>query len=133
MSKPQEMDGGGEGAGGEGAGGGGASGDGVSGDGVGRSGVSGRSGAEMVSVFDDEMTVSGAVELMGEMLENPEAFGMVPESSHRDLRRRVEELEEQNEELVESLRRAYSIMDEAESMSQFTIDESVYDPTEEFR
>lgn len=85
-----------------------------------------------VSVMGDEMDPTAAIELLGEMLERPEAFGMVAESSHVELVERVGALEAENEELRESLRQVYTIMDEAESVSQFSLNGSVYDPTEEF-
>ena len=94
-------------------------------------GVEGRRG-ESVSVMGEEMPLAEAVELIGEMVHQPEAFGMVAESSHAQLVERVEALESENEELRESLRQAYTIMDEADSMSQFSLNGSVYDPTEEF-
>lgn len=88
---------------------------------------------ETVTVFGSETTLTEAVELMGEMLDKPEAFGMVSESQHAEVVERVEELEAENERMAESLRQVYSIMDEADKMSQFSLNESVYDPTEEFK
>lgn len=87
---------------------------------------------QTVSLFGEEMPLVEGVELLGEFLDQPEAFGLVSESQYRDLADRVEQLERENERMAESLRQAYEILDEAESVSQFSLNKSVYDPTEEF-
>lgn len=90
---------------------------------------------QTVSLFDEGSVMDPleAIELLGEMLDRPEAFGMVAESSHEELAERVEALEEENERLAESLRSAYEVLDEQDSIKSFSIDRSVYDPTEEFK
>lgn len=88
---------------------------------------------QTVSLFGEEMPLVEGVELIGEFVDQPEAFGLVSESQYRELAERVDELEEENERLAESLRSAYEVLDESDSVKHFSIDRSVYDPTEEFK
>lgn len=86
-------------------------------------------GEETVVVFGEEKPVTEAVELIASMVDRPEAFGMVAESSHVELEERVGELEAENERLATSLRQAYRVLDDAESIKRFTMEESDRDPT----
>ena len=90
---------------------------------------------ETVEVLGDEMAVDEAVKQLGDMLERPEAFGMVPASRLTDLNERIAELQSENEQLreevdaiTESLQETYRILNTADSISQFTLTD---DPSNE--
>lgn len=86
---------------------------------------------DVVTILDDVMDPLDAIEMLGEMLDNPESFGLVSASQYRELADRVEQLEEENEDLAKSLRQAYSIMDRADSIGQFSLNELIEDSSEE--
>jgi len=83
-----------------------------------------------VEVLGDEMTVEKAVEQLGEMLERPEAFGLVPASRLTELNERLVDVEAENgqlraemEEHEEWLEMAFRTLDAADSLSQFSLQE----------
>jgi hypothetical protein len=85
--------------------------------------VTPESEARNVTVGGRELTVEEAVEEIGAMVHQPSEFELVSGSQYRKLRHRVEKLEEENAELRDSVRLAFDIMDRAESMSQFALEE----------
>lgn len=96
-----------------------------------------------VEVLGGEMSVERAVEQFGEMLEQPEAFDLVPASKVRALEERVEELEEENQkvrrdlavlwvtESVEAIDGSHVVPDgDGKGVGPLSVDGS--DPTDEF-
>ena len=84
---------------------------------------------ESVSVMGDEMDALAAIELLGEMLERPEAFGLVPASRLTELNERLAEVQAENgrlreemEEREEWLEEAFSVLSSADSLSQFRLE-----------
>ena len=58
---------------------------------------------ETVTLLGDEMGPLEAIELVGEMLERPESFGLVPASRLTDLNERIAEVEAENGRLRRDL------------------------------
>ena len=58
---------------------------------------------ETVTVLGDEMDPLDAIEQMGDMLERPESFGLVPASRLTDLNERIAEVEAENGRLRRDL------------------------------
>lgn len=67
--------------------------------------VSGGSDTETVSMFGDEVEMEPleAIELLGEMVDQPDAFGIGTTEAIRELRDRVDELEAENDALRRDL------------------------------
>lgn len=67
--------------------------------------VSGGSDTETVSMFADEVKMDPleAIELLGEMVDQPDEFGIGTNEAIRELRGRVEELEAENDDLRRDL------------------------------
>jgi hypothetical protein len=85
---------------------------------------------ESVSVMGEEMEPLAAIELLGEMLERPEAFGLVPASRLTGLNERLAEVQAENgrlreemEEREEWLEEAFRALSSADSLSQFRLEE----------
>jgi len=58
---------------------------------------------ETVTLLGDEMGPLEAIELIGEMLERPESFGLVPASRLTELNERIAEVEAENGRLQRDL------------------------------
>ena len=58
---------------------------------------------ETVTLLGDEMDPLEAIELIGEMLERPESFGLVPASRLTELNERIAEVEAENGRLRRDL------------------------------
>jgi hypothetical protein len=85
---------------------------------------------ESVSVMGDEMEPLAAIELLGEMLERPEAFGLVPASRLTDLNEQLAEVQAENgrlreemEEREEWLEEAFRALSSADSLSRFRLED----------
>lgn len=73
------------------------------------------SGGEAVEFFEEERPLPEAVSLMAEVLDNPEAFGIVEDGDLLDLREDVEELRErvaQQEVAIGDLAEAVEVLSE---------------------
>ena len=97
--------------------------------------------AVTVEVFEDEMEIGAAVELMGSMLERPEEFGIATESDVIGLNELIEEQREAIAELAEAVEilsqnQGQMAHDDENAGPSVLLDSErlsgIYDPTEEF-
>ena len=99
------------------------------------------SGVQTVELFGDEMEIGAAVELIGDMVGQPSAFGIAEEETVRDLQERVEQQERAIAELaeaVEILAQNQGKMAHDDEGADPTVAleadrlDGIYDPTQEF-
>ena len=104
-------------------------------------GASGADEPETVKFIDDEIPLTEAVQLAGEMLKAPEAFGMASGSEVRELRETVEQQREAIAELADAVEVLAANQGEiafSDPDAQPTVVleseplRGIYDPTQEF-
>ena len=104
-------------------------------------GASGDDEPETVKFIDDEIPLTEAVQLAGEMLKAPEAFGMATGSEVRELRETIEQQRLAIAELADAFEKLAGnqgqiAYDDPEAPPTVRLDSKpltgIYDPTEEF-
>jgi len=92
-------------------------------------------GGRTVELFGDEIEIGEAVEVIAEMVEEPEHFGMATDADVRDLREKVAQQEKAIAELADAVEILAENQGDGGTPSMMLDPEpltGIYDPTQEF-